>query len=530
MLPYNKHILSAILGIPLLVLTGCVPNYILDPVKRDYVALTPGDEWDPSCSTWYCPKTRPISPLEEITLPDPNCELDISEILDIALRNHPQTKHAWELARAQAFQVGVTEAAYYPTVFGSENLVFNDITARNPGTAMSTGVLDPNINSNVTTPGTGNSTGAISNTSTYSQSWVSNLNISYLVFDFGGRQATIEAARHALYALDWTQNRVIQQVLFNVAQTFYAYIDAKEQLIAKQEDLKNTEMNLEAARELHLAGIVPRLDLLQAEATNENAILALVTARNQVKIAMGALATAVGVPASSVLDTRDLPEQFPVDDITMSIEELMETAKLKRPDLAAAWETVHQQQMNVIVAKSESLPTVTSNVFMQQTNFLHRTGIDGHFFSGAISLNIPIFSGWLYENQIREAQENVRAARANYDNLENQALLEVVNSFYTFQTAKESLKYSEQYLKFAQEAYDLAFESYRMGTQSILNLLQAQATLSDARALRIDYRANWAISLFNVALSTGTLSSGFVQEKVGPCLSAASTNKTGCTP
>lgn len=47
-----------------------------------------------------------------------------------------------------------------------------------------------------------------------------NLSISYLLLDFGGRQATIEAAKQALYYSNWTHNRQIQRVIISVLQAY----------------------------------------------------------------------------------------------------------------------------------------------------------------------------------------------------------------------------------------------------------------------------------------------------------------------
>src|SRR5579859_4747442 len=45
---------------------------------------------------------------------DPAKVYTLPEVIDIAERNHPQTRVAWERARQAAKAVGLSESAYYP--------------------------------------------------------------------------------------------------------------------------------------------------------------------------------------------------------------------------------------------------------------------------------------------------------------------------------------------------------------------------------------------------------------------------------
>src|SRR5206468_7805623 len=70
--------------------------------------------------------------------------------------------------------------------------------------------------------------------------------VSWLLFDFGGREADVEDARRALYAADWTHNAAIQNVVLTVAQAYYQYLNAKAILTARQANLKEARENFTA--------------------------------------------------------------------------------------------------------------------------------------------------------------------------------------------------------------------------------------------------------------------------------------------
>lgn len=501
---YYRLFSRFLLMLSVIFLTGCATNYIFEPSRRGLTTKEPGEQWHPPRDLWYCPRSpAPSIPISAL-LPEDDCELDVAGLLNIALSNHPLTRQAWAKARAQAFAVGAAESFFYPTIVGTENLEYNNTTGGGVSSAGS-GII------------AGGGTGLIrSSFSSATIAIVSDITLSYLLLDFGGREASVRAEEYALQSLNWTENRTIQQVIISVMQGYYNYIDAYQTQIAKKADLENAQMNLDATEELHTAGIVRQLDYLQAKANLENAILALVTAEAQVKINLVALAVALGIPPTTALSIKDLPEYFPVEEVTTNLDALLAIAQRDRPDLAAAYATIFQQKMSYIVAASASLPTLSTNVDMQQVTFLKRTGTSGHNYLGVLSLNIPIFNGFLFDNQRRQAKENIKVAQANFDNLETLALLDVVTGYYNYISAKENLEYSQNFLNFAQEAYDVALSTYRNGTASILDLLSAYATLSNARAQRIDARTKWAISVFTIAYATGHLDSSFVEQQLFP--------------
>ena len=91
--------------------------------------------------------------------------LNLLEVVNLALCNNPQTREAWASARVQAAEVGVSKASYLP----SPNLTASGNRSRLEGAPS---VYQRNI----------------------------GLNLSYLLYDFGGRAANLENARQLLAA------------------------------------------------------------------------------------------------------------------------------------------------------------------------------------------------------------------------------------------------------------------------------------------------------------------------------------------
>lgn len=521
--------LSRLLFLSVLIsLTGCREWIDPDPVCGNWTPAEPSHLWVPD-------DFDPVPSYEEDALcsgddvQQPHRKLGIADLIDTALSNNPTTKQTWAQARAAAFGVRIAESACYPTVDFQQTFTYQDFRLDRPQpppvTAM-TPLTPPPLPSSTTSllsleplldpktalrqqignlqPGqTGNPVASAIAGPTASLN--NNLSISYLLLDFGGRAATIEAARQALYISDWTHNRQIQLVILSVLQNYYVYEGLVHLLKARQTDLKNAQTNLEAAKQLFEAGIKNKLDVLQAQSELINTELNIVDLEGQSKITLSNLITTLGLPGYSKIEIEQFPEGAPLDEVNENIEQLVATAIEQRADLAAAYANREQRKAEVTIARSAGLPTLSTNAIFQNNIYFQNPSFNNRSFTGSVALNFPLFNGFFYLSQTRQAEELLRSASANIRYVELGVIADVMTSYYNFKTAVESVKYSDEYLKYSEEAYEAALLTYKEGIGTILDLLSAQRTLANAHAQRVQARTKWAVALAQIAFSTGTI-------------------------
>jgi outer membrane protein len=500
----------------LLLTTGCA---VPDPRFSGATSFEAGIPWDgpPSPYEEYCEKDEARGELDFLN--DPK-EMEVFKLIDVALSHNPSTKRDWFNARAAAYEVGVAKSALYPTVIGSADI---SLTKNTIGGDVD-GLLDPGLNAqnpatgqnadNVVTGEGGTGTAVTSLATTYTQTVDLELTATWLMLDFGGRNASIQAAKQALFAADWSYNRTIQTVINTVLTNYYNLMYNVEGFHSKQIDLKNSQTNLDAAQNQFHSGIVTKVDVLLAQSNLVNIQLQMEQFRGQIKISMGQLATSMGLNANTEIAVGKLPEVLPSHAVIDGLTILMEKAKSERPDLAASYANYFQNVEQITVAWSSGMPNLTSSVELLKTNFIHNSVLNGHLYNGAISLNIPLFAGFLYEYELRNAKSLADQAWASMKVQEEQVLLDVVTSYSNFTTAVQTVKFSEEFLKYTREAYELALATYTQGTGSILDLLTAQTSLSNARLQWIQSRTGWATSLANLAYATGSLNRDFSVEEV----------------
>src|SRR6266403_4214748 len=134
----------------------------------------------------------------------------LAELIDIAERNNPETRVAWERARQAAAAVGLSESAYYPFLVASAAAGYDRAFIPFPTLAV-------NQQKFLTNP----SLAAVSITGggslvTEAQVYRGELSAKWLLLDFGERSAVVAAAREQLMMANVGFNGTHQKIVFQV--------------------------------------------------------------------------------------------------------------------------------------------------------------------------------------------------------------------------------------------------------------------------------------------------------------------------
>ena len=452
--------INVLLVIITLGFTACVQNLPeLHPMK--YASPDPGEEWKPPPDQESAPLAGERLPAIPSDLEPYASKLNLSQLVDVALRDSPATRQAWEQARAAAAEWAAARGSYYPTISGSGTF--------GQGKGGETGGVDTFEE----TLGQG------------------SLALNYLLLDFGGRSATVEAARQALVNANWNHNQTIQDVLRDVAKAYYTLLGNKAQLRADEASLEDAEVSLQAAELQLRVGVGTIVDVYQAQASLAQVKLDLVADRGSVEISRGQLATVVGWPANTPFDVAEEPEDLPLNTISQNVEELIKLAQQKRPGLAAARAEVRQNEEELRQAESAQWPQFVASAQVSPL-VAREKGMNDYttnYFAG-VQLQIPIFQGFSLTNAVRAARAELEASLSALVLQEEIVISEVWTAYYNFRTAAEQLQASDVLLASAKESFDASLTRYQSGVGDIIELLNAQSLLAEARAEHIQARTS----------------------------------------
>ncbi len=417
--------------------------------------------------------------------PDLSQPLTLARCVDIALANSPSTRKAWNQARAAAAGLGRAESLRYPrlSVSGSVNY-------RRDHFNLQTEVLGIDADQDVFTYGPA-------------------LELTYLLFDFGGVSGGIEEARQALLAANFSFNRSLQNLLLEVQKAYYGLNSAEAALQAAEADVEDARTADEAARERFQAGLSSKLDKLQAGSSYQDALYRLEQARGGLEAARAELTRLLGFPAGTEYEIAgpdaEIPPELPEGDLALLVEDGLRL----RPDIAALRAGLRSRQSAASAARSALYPSLNLGGRADHLWYGYNRGPelydDSYSYTGYLALKWDIFTGFADRELARQAAAERDAAREELAAAELGAAAEIWTRYYAYNTAVRKHTYSRAFLDSARESYELAREGYESGLKSILDLLQSQSALSAARSQLIASERGVFVALAELAHAAGTL-------------------------
>jgi outer membrane protein len=203
------------------------------------------------------------------------------------------------------------------------------------------------------------------------------------------------------------------------------------------------------------------------------------------------------------------PDDYVLDDISIVVRqprplESLISESLSHPELQRAKEFTRSAEARLQATKKQYFPTVSAvasagdyEVF--DTSRDQRTG--GWWTAGAL-ISMPLFTGFLIENQVREAKSNKEAADAGSLNIEQALTQQVTNAYLDTVTFAQQIKLAEEQVKTAQEALQLARQRYKLGLGSIVEVTQSEVALTGAQTRLAEAQYDYKIAEVTLAYTT----------------------------
>ena len=402
--------------------------------------------------------------------------LTLVRLTDLALSNNPSTQIAWGQIRGGEAGVELARAGYWPQL----TLAYG---VRRAHSATSTGIAGP-----------------------YATDYGPSLSLSWLLWDFGTRSGSVDAAKFSLTAAQLSANQTIQDLILTVEQDYYQALGLQALVEADSESVQDAAASLDAAQKRKDSGLATIGDVYQAEAALAGTKLNLQTAQGQSAVARGQLAVAVGYDADTDLPLATLEKQVVAAMPAASVHELLDKAAQARPELLASKALEQSAVANLGAAQGQGLPSLTlSGNAARDTTEIGGQRNTANSYDAGLTLSFPLFTGFANQAANRKAQAAVDVAQASTQQLVQQVQLEVWQAYQNMHTAVISLDTAETQLKSAQQAADVANARYKTGLDSILDVLSAQATLANARVQEIQARLNWFAAQAAIGHAVGGL-------------------------
>ena len=411
---------------------------------------------------------------------EPGRVYSLAELIDLAEAHNPETRVAWENARAQAAALGIARSELFPTV-AAVALAGIDRSEEALGSQFFRQTMP---------------------------AFQLAMDLNYTIFDFGARRGRINAESARLLSANFGFNDVHRQLINDVSLAYYRLLNAEGQEEAAGASLVNAQTVQQAAEERLRNGLATLPDVLEARSATAKAQYDLQAVLGTEEIARGDLATALGASASTRVHVQPLSEVPTPATIADTVEQAIRRALEQRPDLAARVAEVHLGQAERQQARAAFYPSLTVAVgpsaqslyiFQQQLPGGHTAALTGNL---TLALSWTVFDGGARRRRLSQAEAHIRGAEAQAavarDRIEDQ----VWTAYSNLNTAYRQREAAAALIAAATESYGAALESYNYGVRNLLDVTNAQKVLAQARSTDIVARTQVLAALADLAFRT----------------------------
>ncbi len=319
-------------------------------------------------------------------------------------------------------------------------------------------------------------------------------NVSQLITDFGHTTNLISSASYTAKAENQNAIATQQQILLAVHQAFYGALQAQALLTVAQQTVSARQTVTDQVQALFDNKLKSQLDLSFANVNLAQAKLLLLDAENNQKSALATLSSVLGydnVQDFALVEDRETALAPPAN-----VDDLIAQAFNLRPEIRALDFQYKSAEKFHTAERDQLMPSIRALGVIGDTPV--RDPVLSNWYAAAgVNMDIPVFNGFLYPAQSREAKLRAQAAKERLRDLRNRISRDVRSSWLNANTAYQRLSVTQQLLDQSNLALSLAETRYKLGLSSIVELSQAQlqqtqAQISGAQA-GYDYRLALAV-------------------------------------
>jgi outer membrane protein len=425
----------------------------------------------------------------------------LAELIDIAERNNPDTRVAWERARQAAAAVGLGESAYYPFLVASAAAGYD--RAFIPFPTLAVDPAHPSLSSVRITGG-----GSLV---TEAQVYRGELSAKWLLLDFGERSAVVASAREQLMMANVGFNATHQKIVFQVTDRFYQLGTARQKFLVARSSLEAAQTVEQAVQARVDNGLATKPELLQAQQQSAQSAFDVEATTGLESDARVALAESIGLLPTVPLNVADLGQRSTSERTNGSVDELIARALSQRPDLVAKLANVYAKQNEIRRVRAEYYPKVAIDAHVSETEL--DVSIAGSKYFGDtkptvgafLTASVPIFDGFARRHKMEMADAELHGAENELAGARDSAVREVWKAYTDFKTALRKQDSAAKLVTASQNAFDAVLESYRNGLSTFPEIGSAQRNLASARSVSHDTQSAIFTAATALALSTGDL-------------------------
>jgi outer membrane protein len=331
-----------------------------------------------------------------------------------------------------------------------------------------------------------------------------SLGLSWVLFDFGQRSASLQAARQTLAAAFAAQDNTLLDGVRDLVRVYGEAVVAAAALEASLEAEASAEQTAAAAVARYQAQVGNQIDRLQAQTALAQATLERVRAQSAWETARGQLALALGGDIAQPLRLSDW-ETWALQRLpTTDLQTLRQEARLQHPRLRSTQAQIDALRARLDAVQAEGKGSVSLSASGGGSRNWGAAG-SGNIptANAAVVASIPLFNGRETDAQARQVLAQIASREAEREAVQRDIDSQLWQAHQAWRTSQQSLQASERLLESAAATHRVAQGRYKAGVGSMQDLLSAQSILADARRQRVSALMEQLTAQTQLSLASG---------------------------
>lgn len=290
----------------------------------------------------------------------------------------------------------------------------------------------------------------------------------------------------------------------NIRKLFYGLLIQQENLKINKEGLANAKARYEQAEINYRNGLTPELQVLNSQVTYENKKPSVLKAENQLNQSFDTFAFLLGLPFGTKIE---LQGDINPKTISVDADSLVKDYVASSNEILSMKKTIEIAKLG-LNAKKLSIYTPSLAVNYSYSPLLMNAGEwysgDDIYDSGSLSLTIAFsdvlsWLPWSSASQgIKDLKQQIAQAELGYEQLVNNAEVEIHKLVDNLEVAKVNIKSMEANVALAQKAYSSTLKAFNNGTQEWLSVRESDASLQQARLGLMNEKFNYISAILDL--------------------------------
>ena len=405
--------------------------------------------------------------------------LTIEKTIRMVRENNPALKAAADDVQAADARITQSRSAYFPQISVSAGYTYLD-----PGSEMSffgSPMLKFMPNDNYEAKVTAKAT----------------------LFDFGKRGSTVDLAKTGKRTAEHTLELSRRELSFQAVQLFYGILFIRESITVEQKEIAALSKALDFTTKRYKTGAATRFDVLSTEVRIAAAKSKMLDLNHELLRQELTLRRLTGIADNLPLNIQGT---FAITPAAHENNGLVNRALEQRIEMQLANDHEHAARQRRSIAMKDGLPVVSGSASYGVTNGLMPDINEiRENFVGSLHLEVPLFSGFKTSAERQEATALMHAAANRKFDTQQQVKSDVEETAHALETASEKITTTEVQVQQAKLAAEHARARYENGMATALDLLNTEASLSQAELAKLQAGYAYVINNYTLKRATGEI-------------------------